>query len=444
MTGFLAGVLLLSASLLEAQEPAEADEILERSTLTAEQRLLDLSTIWSEARFSFAYYDDIAAEWDALYRRFIPRVLAAKTDYEFYLELKRFAAHLRDGHSGVFWPREFDEALGYPPFEIRKIEDRAVIFRLLHETEELIDQGIRPGLAILRVDGHPVADRVEYWRELMCASTDQARDRLAYFRVLTGPRDSVAEIVLEEPDGATRTVRLTRSEKYFGDTNLTPPQAYSSLEPKGGIGYFRANIMRPPVDEAFAEYLEQAGDLRGLVLDLRYNGGGSDTVSFGLISRLIDQPVPGPIYEVTAYRADRRASRRQQEIIRTPYGPIEPAAGSRFTGWLVVLIGEQTHSATEGGFLSVVQARPRTVLVGEPTAGSTGQPLVFRLSSGGIGAVCSRRSLAPDGHPFVGHGFQPDVAARLTRRDLAGGRDSVLERALEILRQKLASTEHDN
>lgn len=32
--------------------------------------------------------------------------------------------------------------------------------------------------------------------------------RLAYFRILTGPRNSQVEMVLEEPDGTTRTARL--------------------------------------------------------------------------------------------------------------------------------------------------------------------------------------------------------------------------------------------
>lgn len=441
MRGFLTGILMLSSVYFADAQQAPDNYILQQSTFSVEQRLLDLSKVWSEARFSFAYYHTIAADWDSLYQQFIPRVMAAKNDYEYYLELMRFGAHLRDGHSGIFWPRAFNDALGYPPLEIRKIEGRAVIFRLLHETEELARHGIRPGLEILQVDGQPVDRRIAYWRELMCASTEQARDRLSYFRILTGPRNSQVEIVLKNPAGTTRKVNLKRSEKYFGDTNLTPPQTYRAHEPEGGIGYFQANIMRAPVNETFAEYIEKAGNLRALVLDLRYNGGGSDLISFDLISRLIDQPLAGPIYEVTAYRADRRAMRNEQEIVRTSGDSIAAAAGRRFTGWLVVLIGEQTHSATEGGFLSVVQSRPQTILVGEPTAGSTGQPMIYRLSTGGIGAVCSRRSLAPDGRPFVGYGFQPDVAASLTQQDLFEGHDSVLNKAFEILKQKVSSSE---
>ena len=150
----------------------------------------------------------------------------------------------------------------------------------------------------------------------------------------------------------------------------------------------------------------------------------------------IDQPLAKPINEVTVYRADRRARKVEQEIIQTSSDSISAATKSRFTGWLVVLIGEQTHSAAEGGFLSVIKNRPMTLLVGEPTAGSTGQPLVFKLSTGGLGAVCSRRSLTPDGRTSVGYGFQPDVVASLTQKDLFDRQDSVLIKAFEILKQK--------
>jgi C-terminal processing protease CtpA/Prc len=403
--------------------------------VSADQRLVALSALWREARFSFAYYDGIAAEWDRLYQEFIPRVRATATDYDYYLELMRFYAHLKDGHSGIFWPAVFDEALGYPPFEIRKVEGRAVIFRLLRETEELEVNGIRPGLAVLEVDKRPVSELVRYWRELKTGSTEQATERLAYFRILTGPRHSAVDLLLREPGGATRAVRLTRSEKYFNDTNLTPPRQYSSSLLGEGIGYFQANQMTTQVAEAFRAFLEGAGELNGLLLDFRYNGGGSDSTGFDIISRLIDEPAEGPIYEVTSYRADRRAFRQEQDVIRTRHGTIAPAAGRRFTGPLVVLIGEQTHSAAESGFVALVRGRPRTRLVGEPTAGSTGQPMTFALPGGALGAVCSRRTFAPDGSAFVGIGFRPDVTVALTQDDLFEGRDSVLNRAIAELNE---------
>jgi carboxyl-terminal processing protease len=409
--------------------------VLTRSTLSRQERVLGLSFLWSEAKFGFAYYSELPVNWDSLYQEFIPRVLDARTDYDYYLELMRFYAYLKDGHSGVFWPAEFNEALGYPPIEIRKIDGRAVVFRLLKRTEEFSRNNIVPGLTILKVDGRPVSETVTYWRELKTASTQQATDRLDYFRVLSGPRNTVAEVVVQQPDGTRRTVWLTRSEAFFNDINLEPTQLYSFRYLETHIGYFQANGMRPEVSEAFAHFIQGSADIRGLILDLRYNGGGDDAVSFDMVGRLIDAPLDGPIYEVTSYRADRRAHGEEQEVIREPKGKIPPAPGKHFTGPLIVVIGEQTQSATESGFLSVIRNRPSTQFVGEPTAGSTGQPVIFKLPGGAIGAVCGSRTEGPSGRRFVGIGFQPDISIALSRDDLFRGRDSVIEKAIQILSQ---------
>jgi hypothetical protein len=53
------------------------------------------------------------------------------------------------------------------------------------------------------------------------------------------------------------------------------------------------------------------------------------------------------------------------------------------------------------------------------------------------GAVCSRRTLAPDGSAFVGTGFLREVRVRLSREDLAAGRDGVLDRGIDVWRQQV-------
>ncbi len=431
----MAAVGAIWCALCLQERAVRAQDLLSRADVSAADRQLALAQLWREARDSFAYYARVAPEWDRLYQQFMPRVAVATTDYAYYLELMRFYAHLNDGHSGVFWPAAFDEALGYPPLEIRPVDGRAVIFRLLRNTEELQRLGIRPGLTLTQIDNRPVPELVDHWRALKTGSTRQATDRLAYFRILTGPRHSQVSVVLEEPVGASRQVQLTRSERYFNDTNLEPPVMHVTRAIDAGIAYFQANKMQPEVGDAFARLIDGAADLKGLILDLRYNGGGSDQVSFDMVSRLIDRPLDGPVYEVTSYRPDRRAFRQPQEVIRTQ-PRVTPAAGRRFLGRLIVLIGTQSHSATESGFLSVIRQRPDTTFMGEPTAGSTGQPLVFPLPGNAIGVVCSRRSLTPDGRDFVGIGFTPDVNARLTQEDLFLGRDSTIDAALTRMRSR--------
>jgi C-terminal processing protease CtpA/Prc len=75
----------------------------------------------------------------------------------------------------------------------------------------------------------------------------------------------------------------------------------------------------------------------------------------------------------------------------------------------------------------------RITIVGEPTCGSTGQPLQFSIY-GAVARVCTKWDRFPDGTEFVGNGVAPDVKAARTKRDVAIGRDAVLESALKLAR----------
>lgn len=74
------------------------------------------------------------------------------------------------------------------------------------------------------------------------------------------------------------------------------------------------------------------------------------------------------------------------------------------------------------------------VIIGEPTGGSTGQPLSFRLPGGGTGRVCTLQTRYADGRDFVGNGVQPKVRVTPTLADFRAGKDTVLDAALAYLR----------
>jgi carboxyl-terminal processing protease len=73
-------------------------------------------------------------------------------------------------------------------------------------------------------------------------------------------------------------------------------------------------------------------------------------------------------------------------------------------------------------------------IIGEPSGGSTGQPLPFNLPGGGWARVCTKRDTYPDGKEFVGRGVQPQAVVHPTVSDVRAGRDTALEAALRELR----------
>jgi C-terminal processing protease CtpA/Prc len=104
---------------------------------------------------------------------------------------------------------------------------------------------------------------------------------------------------------------------------------------------------------------------------------------------------------------------------------------------IVVLTGHNTFSSAEN-FLVVLDKIKRATFVGQKTAGSTGQPLTIDLPGGGQAYICTRRVLYSDGSDFVGYGITPHVSAEPALDDILNGRDTILEKGIEVLKEKMA------
>ena len=187
----LASVLLI-APLAAQDEPAPPD-------LSESERLYGLSLFWQEANYNFAFFDQVPdLDWDATYEAFIPEVLAAESTYEYYRELRRFAALLQDGHTSVNFPRAFRYRESYPWVLVRNVEDRALVVNVGHTLEAEIPINS----VIETVDGVPAADHAAgHQLPYVFSSTEHHRWDEALRWVLRGPAEESIEITYVTPDG---------------------------------------------------------------------------------------------------------------------------------------------------------------------------------------------------------------------------------------------------
>jgi hypothetical protein len=186
----------------------------------------------------------------------------------------------------------------------------------------------------------------------------------------------------------------------------------------------------------FEDALDKIMAAKGLILDLRDNGGGSSSTGYAILKRLIDKPVEGSHWRTRQYTPAFRAWGREEQRYEGTHGTIEPSEGKRFGGPVVVLTGPATASAAED-FVVVFQTSARGKVVGRRTLGSTGQPLTIQLPGGGGAHICTKWDTYPGGREFVGIGCIPDVEVVPTRADIAAGRDVVLEKAVAVLREEI-------
>ena len=204
------------------------------------------------------------------------------------------------------------------------------------------------------------------------------------------------------------------------------------------IQYVRiSNFGNKKVVEEFLALLDglDLQRIKGMILDVRFNSGGNSDHAYAIAGALTDEPLKASKWKSLSYVPAYRSWGRPTGWIEGGPAVIEPRQGKRYSGPLVVLTGPATFSAAED-FLVPLQYSGRAVLVGERTAGSTGNPIVVAMPGGGTFRVVSKRDVFPDGREFVGIGISPDVEAHPTRGDLFQGADPVLQKGLEVIKDR--------
>jgi carboxyl-terminal processing protease len=445
----LALLILLGAclSMASAQEPGAPAQAPEPWTGSVDQKVWGLMVVWSEARHAFPFFDRIpGVDWDAKVREYIPRVIAAPDEEAYYRVLMEFAALLNDGHTAVNPPwGPFKPGTDWPPVEIQVVGDHFIVART-GDTDELRAQRVVPGLEIVEV-GDSVPVRTYFQDQVLrynSRGTKQADEAINLYDLLTGPKGSTVALKVRDLDGTVRRVTLTRdSADRSGQRFLCRLLRWYMVEPilesrmlPNGILYVKiANFDKEELPGEFEKLIDtlDLASTKGMIIDVRYNPGGDSSIAEGVTSCLIDHPIATFVSRVPHYVAANRAWGIQPvwtEIKRE----ITPRAGKRFPGPIAILTGPATYSSAED-FIVSLHAAKRVTLVGERTAGSTGNPLRVPLPGGGNFRVVTVRCVYPDGREFVGTGIQPDIEVHPTQQDIHDGYDRILARGVdEILR----------
>src|SRR6266540_3577418 len=337
------------------------------------ERQLIAAGLWAEARYNYAYWDAVHANWDSAFAATVTATQArpAPTDVQYFHRLRRWGALLNDGQLEILPPSSIANRIARPPLELRSIERRPFIIDYAVNDEMRVARPERLA-EVLAVQGVPVAQWI---------------------------RDSV----LPEVSAANDASRWERAVSRM-------------LEGDRGTG---AAVGEGPRH-------------RGLIVDLReatWTVDGRDN-SYALLSRLIERPFLSARQRMPLYRPDSTSL-----WISTPSGMIWPPPThehAAYTGPVAVLVSPRTAGPAED-FLVAFQAGGRGPTFGESSAGSTGQTVVRTLSGGWQLRVTAARDAFPDGKEFVPTGIAPQIPLAVRVEDVLAGRDAVLDRARAYL-----------
>src|ERR1051326_4146765 len=273
--------------------------------------------------------------------------------------------HVLDPHSNFFDPKSYsllrEEQRGKYYGVGMQVGPRSgkVIVILPFPGTPAYRAGIHPGDVIVAVDGKPTDN----------LGTTEVAD------MLKGPKGTQVRVTIVR-EGAPKPMDfvVTRDEipRYSVDIHFLV---------KPGIGYMHITQFQETTEHEVEQALDQMGDLKGLILDLRQNPGGLLSEGVGVADKFLSKG---------AVIVSHHGRSSPEKVYRAAHGN----GGRNYP--LVVIVNRGTASAAEI-VSGAIQDHDRGLIMGETTFGKGLVQTVFQLSDDAGLALTTAKYYTPSG-----------------------------------------------
>jgi carboxyl-terminal processing protease len=370
------------------------------SVLAVDERLLIFEEVWRTVASNYLYEDFRGVDWDEMYELYQPQIKDSETSEQFYSLIGEMIDQLDDQHSRFLPPSNtniqdastigYDASVGIGVVTQPKAD--GAFIQWVYPDSPAARADLRPRDRIIAVNGRPY-----------------------------NPQDGD----LQGPDGTTVRLNVIRPGDKPRDVVLIRQEIQGRISPyyrrfPDDIGYVMVptlwvNDMDEQVSGALTELMAE-GRLRGLILDLRGNGGGWSKVLSGILGHFV---------------------RGQVGTFISPNGMrplvIEPAAGPDLRGIpVVVLIDSGTASYAEL-IAAILQNEMGALAVGTPSAGNTETIYAYTLRDGSRLWLAQESFKLQNGQNLEGLGVQPDSLIDIDWTHYSEEDDPQLLEALHLL-----------
>lgn len=350
------------------------------------------------------------------------------------LTVAEAAATLGDGHTFGCLTADLldpcDTSPCMPPFRMGWQAGHVVVSDTREDLRHI------KGAQLLRINDRPLAEVLapivakcsgERWESRI---SDFLREQDLYWALIRPVEGRQMTLAVQQTTGEAQTltvdlIPLDRYRKEVPPGPSRPSWGYYELHQNDRTCYWQYNSCNPTAQgRQFIESVFQAIQdhrTQNLILDLRFNGGGSDEAGRAVVDHLTSKP----------YRLYSRAGGRVSDaLLRTnPRWYLRPLKGlyislpvrarppgevkNRFEGSVYVLTSPSTFSAA-ADLAAVLKDYRLATLVGEETGGvrqSFGETYGHRLPNSGVEfSVSGKRFYAPIPQPDDAHrGTVPDI-----------------------------------
>jgi C-terminal processing protease CtpA/Prc len=395
----------------------------------------------------YAYTEFKGIDWAAMAAEYRPRFEAAERENDsdaYQRALRDFIYSIPDGHlTAPLVMGDFQEIVGGGlGMNLAQLDDGRVIVIDTYRRTPARDADIENGAEIIAMGGLPVEDYLSAIAPYEATySTDHVR-RLAQLRyAVRGVLGDSVEVTFVNPGSRDEVaVTLEFVEEWDSWDNALPdsagfggdPVEYELLDDDSGYvsisSFFDDSKLTIDGWEDMIRDLNER-QVPGLIIDMRYNGGGSGFLARQMAAYFFDEALETDLdegYDRALGRFVRDEDRKATFIL--------PPEDMRYRGRIAVLVGPNCSSACEF-FSYYMTLQNRAEIVGQyPTGGLAGGQALYTMPDGIVLQFSVGRSLDLDGSMLIeGVGVLPTIDVPVTEETVFSDDDVVLEAAIAWL-----------
>lgn len=432
--------------------------------INSNDRIKALSKIWIEVKQNYPYIDRQGyLDWDSLYYAYLNKVIYEKDPIQYYSLLKEFVAVLKDGHTRIKIPKEYQNTTKVGLYIMTQYINNDII---VCNVGTKLKKTIPVGSILTKINGEKplkyiqqnISNKLSQYSKYSLINNsclflfygDVGDTIIANFRLTDGDSVRINLPLVHTNDKWSNNYKIISSPSFF-KYDLVDSIAYINMG-----GRFNKNL-----NDTLCNVLSTL-KAKGIIFDLRASKGGSslsheitdyftDSTNYcfskystrisnayykslgGYCDSIIVNEIGGAIRNCNYSKYYRNAAFKDYSIYVNNTFP-KKVFNTKIP--IVILSNWTTISATEHFYISLKNVRPDIVVVGTPSGGSAVQPLIISLPNGGYLYLASMKAKYSNGSDFTF--IHPDFLIEPSVKQLQNGDDIVLEKAIRVMKSLIS------
>lgn len=233
---------------------------------------------------------------------------------------------------------------------------------------------------------------------------------------IRGAKGTNVTLVLSR-DGETDPIKLTITRESITVQSVQLAMSDDS------IGTIKLSYFGPETEKEFSSaidtFLRKGG--KGIILDMRNNPGGFLDTAVAIVSKFVEKNT----VVVKEHYSDK------DETVHKATG------GNALQGFPTIVLVDQGSASASEIVAGALQDYRIATIVGVQTFGKGSVQQLEEFADGSSLKVTIAKWLTPKDRSISDHGITPDVKVELTKNDYDNNKDPQLERAMQLIREKI-------